>query len=324
LIPDTPSSVPQRDNPAKPAIVVVGSYNLDTAIELEAFPVPGETVIGNGARISHGGKGSNQSVQAARCGSLVSLIACLGNDPAGVEALDFWRLEGVGLEGVSLHGSLPTGAATILVDNQGENIIIVNPGANLAITAHAVVGSLSTHNPVPKILVTQLETPVEVAHAAFRWAREERVTTILNAAPLNAPLPEALIELTDILIVNEIEAVALVGSAFGEQDAIIAAQRLASKVRLAVILTRGALGAILFRFGSEALKAASPPTVVRDTTGAGDAFVGAFAAEFAATGSIEDAVAWGVAAGSYACRSRGAVPSYGSRADILACASGWI
>ena len=301
---------------ARARIAVVGSYNLDTALELAAFPVPGETVIARGARKSHGGKGSNQAVQAARCGGMVSLIACVGNDAAGRAALDFWRMEGMAVYSTLQHKDLPTGTATILVDRSGENLIVVNPGANLALTPDTVLQGLAALHPLPAILVAQLETSVEVAQAAFRWAREAHATTILNAAPVKAPLTPALIDLTDILVINEIEALALVGSSPGASDALAAARRLASQVGIAVVLTRGAAGATLFGSRHDAFQVPSPPAQVRDTTGAGDAFIGAFAAQYAANASLEDAVKWGVAAGSFACRGQGAVPSYGTREEI--------
>ena len=298
-------------------IVVVGSYNLDTAIELDAFPVPGETMLALGTRRSHGGKGSNQAVQATRCGGAVSLIASVGKDPAGDAALDFWRMEGVAASGPPASASLPTGSATILVDRTGENIVLVNPGANHGLAVEDVVRLLEVPGAAPSILVTQLEIPLDVVHAAFRWSREAHVTTVLNAAPLTAPLPAALIGLTDILIVNEVEALALSG-ALAESDAMIASRRLSSQVGLAVILTRGAQGAALFRNGADPVLVECRPIDVRDTTGAGDAFIGAFVGHLAASRDIEQAVAWGVAAGCFACGGHGAVSSYGTRAEILA------
>lgn len=304
-----------------PGIVVVGSYNVDTAVELRNFPIPGETVLAGGVRKSHGGKGSNQATQAARCGGQVAIVGCVGDDPAGEAAIDFWRLEGIHVEMIDRDEALPTGSATILVDSTGENIIVVHPGANLALEPQRVASGLGSLVAAPKLVVTQLETPVAVAQAAFRRAREAHAVTLLNAAPLNAPPPAMLISLTDILIVNEIEALALVGT-LGEDDAHSAAQRLASQVGAAVVLTQGASGATLYRSNSAPFHLPSPQVEVRDTTGAGDAFIGAFAAEFAAGGSLEKALAWGVAAGAFACQGHGAVPSYGTRAEILTLASG--
>ena len=301
-----------------PSIAVVGSYNLDTSIELETFPVPGETVLARSVRKAHGGKGSNQAIQAARLGASVSMIGCVGDDPAGHAALDFWRMEKVQISGVTAHHGLATGAATILVDKRGENIIVVNAGANDAISPATAVQALASPSSAPTVLVTQLETPVATAQAAFRWGREAHVTTLLNAAPLREPLEAALIGLTNILIVNEVEALALVGSSFGEREPLAAAQRLSSQVGTAVILTCGPVGAFLLRQGFENYHVPSPVTDVRDTTGAGDAFIGAFAAELVASGDLETATRWGVAAGSFACRGHGAVPSYGSRTEIQA------
>lgn len=297
-------------------IAVVGSYNLDTSIEISAFPVPGETILATSAHKAHGGKGSNQAIQAARLGGHVSMIACVGDDPAGHAAMDSWRIENVDVTGVSINHALPTGTAMILVDKHGENIIVVNAGANNAVGPAGTVRTLAALKSPPTILATQLETPAAVAQAAFRWAREEHVVTLLNAAPLREPLATALIALTDVLVVNEVEALALVGFSLDERDPLAAAQRLASQVGTAVVLTCGALGAILLRPGFDNFHVPSPATEVRDTTGAGDAFIGAFAYQLSSSGDLEAATRWGVAAGSFACRGHGAVPSYGSRAEI--------
>jgi len=310
---------PRRSNGLIDApVVVVGSYNLDTVVDVDLFPAPGETIIARAARKSHGGKGSNQAVQAARCGATVSFIACVGADAAGRAAIEFWRAEQIQCDGVLQHPMLPTGEAAILVDRAGENMIVVTAAANMAVTPEYVVARLSAGDRAARVLVTQLETPLDAARAAFHWGRLANVTTVLNAAPAGAPLDATLLELADIVVVNEVEALALVGGDGVGSDSAAAALAVASRVNCSVVLTRGREGASLFRRNKPPFHVRAPDGQAVDTTGAGDAFIGAFAADLASSADIESAVRWGVSAGSFACRGHGAAPSYGTADEIRA------
>lgn len=290
-------------------LVVVGSYNRDTVLRVPRFPRPGETLAATGLARFHGGKGSNQAIAAARSGATVAMRAAVGADEAGEAALALWRAEGVDIASVQRIAGMPTGEALILVDAQGENQIVIVGGANDALVAEADVAATRD----AAIVLAQLETPLDVTIAAFRAARGVGAATLLNAAPAR-PLPEELLALTDILIVNETEAALLLGHA-GEAAAL--ARGLAPRHPRGVVLTAGAAGAVWAR-GEVVMQAPAPATAVVDSTGAGDAFIGAFAAALLAGLAEREALRRGVAAGAIACRRAGAVPSLPGREEIEA------
>lgn len=290
-------------------LVVVGSYNRDTVLRVPRFPRPGETLAATGLARFHGGKGSNQAIAAARSGATVAMRAAVGADEAGEAALALWRAEGVDIASVQRIAGMPTGEALILVDAHGENQIVIVGGANDALVAEADVAATRD----AAIVLAQLETPLDVTIAAFRAARWVGAATLLNAAPAR-PLPEELLALTDILIVNETEAALLLGHA-GEVAAL--ARGLAPRHPRGVVVTAGAAGAVWAR-GEVVMQAPAPATAVVDSTGAGDAFIGAFAAALLAGLAEREALRRGVAAGTIACRRAGAVPSLPGREEIEA------
>lgn len=287
-------------------IVVIGSYNRDISVVVDQFPRPGETRPGSDCIESHGGKGSNQAIQAARCGARVAMIACLGADQAGQSALDLWRSEGIDPRWSRTVEDCGTGIAIILVDGAGQNVIVTGAGANARLTP-SVVRDAARLVSGAALVVAQRETPDAATVAAFEMARRGNAVTLLNAAPARAPVDPALLPLTDILIVNEIEARDLAEEAAG--DVLILGRRLLAKVGLCVAITLGAEGAVLFEKDAEPHRQPAPKVAVLDTTGAGDALIGAFAARWAATQNTRDALLWGVVAGSLACTRRGAVES---------------
>jgi ribokinase len=297
-----------------PGLVVVGSYNRDTSLFVAQFPKPGETVQATGSRSSHGGKGSNQAVQAARLGGRVSILACVGADRHGHSAVSLWETEGIAVDAVARHGAAATGSATILVDEQGENLIIIESGANAKLsTAH--VDASAPLIGAACVVVSQLELPVATVMAAFSVARREGVVTVLNAAPAPKEVDRRLLALTDYLVVNEGEACTLAG---GQSSSVMSARRLATQVRKGVILTLGSKGAVLLEHELEEAPVKAPSIVPIDTTGAGDAVVGAFAAMLATGSTAREALAFAVKAGSFACTARGAVDSFGRYAEISA------
>ncbi len=294
-----------------PLIAVVGSYMSDQIISVDRFPRPGETRTGHGFLRAHGGKGSNQAVQAARVGGRVALVAAVGADPAGAAAREMWAAEGIDVRAVTVDAGQPTGIAMITVDAAGENQIIIDPGANrrLAPTALAACPALAE----AAVVLAQLETPVETTAAAFAAATG---LTVFNPAPA-AAVPDGLWDGIDIVIPNETEAAALSGS-----DGLEAAgAALLGRVRRAAVVTAGARGVMLFERGQAPRLVAPPPVQAVDTTGAGDAFVGAFVVRLAETGDLAEAARWGVAAGSLACTARGVVPALAGRDAIAALAA---
>ena len=290
-------------------ILVIGSYNQDTVLRVPRFPQPGETLTAISLDRFHGGKGSNQAVAAARAGAEVAIAAAIGTDEAGDGALALWAAEGIGTAAVQRTASAPTGQALILVEDAGENEIVVVAGANalLAPPAEAMDGA--------GIVLAQLETPLETTIAAFAAARARGARTLLNAAPAQA-LPDRLLGLTDMLVVNETEAGRLLGQ--GGAAAALAGL-LARRLGCAEgVVTAGGQGAYRASRDGATLHVPAPPAQVVDSTGAGDAFVGAVAAALAEGLPMQAALRRGVVAGALACGRPGAVPSLPRRDAILA------
>lgn len=297
-----------------PRIVVVGSYNRDLSFAMARLPADGETVIGADLVEGPGGKGSNQAIQAALAGARVSMLAAVGSDGAGSEAILLWRKSGISTRSVIRKDGVATGSAAILVEADGRNRIVVASGANARLTA-ADVQRAGANIRASTLVVGQLEVPATATQAAFTIARKAGAITILNTAPARARIPASLLRVTDVLIANEIEARVLTGLSERESPMALA-RELKKLARLAAVVTVGGEGAWLARADGAPVRFPAPSTKVVDTTGAGDAFVGAFAGRYAADGDMSAAMRWGIAAGSLACRKRGAASSYAGRNAI--------
>lgn len=286
-------------------LVVIGSYNRDLVLRVPHLPAAGETIAALGMAQFDGGKGSNQAVQAARCGVPVVMVAALGTDAAGRAARALWVREGI--TAVIQDCAEPTGTAVIFVEAAGENCIAVVPGANAALSpAHA---EAAVRARAPRLVLAQREVPEEAILAGFRAARAAGATTVLNAAPAGI-VPSALLELTDLLVVNEGEAAVLGGGPAS----------LAARHMMGVIVTMGATGATHITRDGGLRRWPAFAVTVRDTTGAGDAFTGCLAASLAAGLGIEAAMPLALAAGALACTRDGAVPSLHGHAAISALA----
>ncbi len=294
-------------------IVVIASYMRDLGVRVDQFPRPGETRVGGDFLESHGGKGSNQAIQAARCGARVAIVAAVGRDPQGEQARALWTAEGLDARGVVTRAG-HTGTALILIDDKGENQIVIAPGANTGL-APADVDAAGETLAQARVVVCQLETPLPCTLRAFERARAAGATTVLNTAPAPQSLPDELWALTDILVANELEAAALSGCP-PDADPVDMGQRLLGRVGRGVAITLGAAGALWCESGAAPLRQSAPRTDVVDTTGAGDAFVGAFAAAWADQPDPRRALRAGVIAGSLACTRRGVVPALADAADI--------
>ncbi|MFZ4532690.1 MAG: ribokinase [Alsobacter sp.] len=299
-------------------ITVFGSLNIDLVTRVEVIPRPGETVLGPSYAIIPGGKGANQALAARRAGAEVRLVGAVGDDGFAGAALSLLLQEGVDCSLVR-RVDAPTGAAFIAVDAAGENAIVVASGAN-ALASAAVLHSLSAGP--GDVLLLQREVPDGEALAAARWMHAAGGRVVLNAAPAGA-VPADLLACLDTLIVNEHEA-AVVGDALGlagSVDAIAAA--IDARHRVTTIVTLGAAGVLGWTGGVRRTVPALPIRVV-DTTAAGDAFCGAYAAAVAAGLHFSTAMARATAAGSLACTAAGAQPSLPSAAAIDAALAGWI
>lgn len=249
---------------------VVGSANLDLVYRVERIPSPGETVIARSADAVPGGKGNNQAVAAARSGAAVAFVVALGHDAAGDRLATEARAAGVQL--LDRRVDPPTGTAIITVDADGENSIVVDSGANARLTALAdrEREAVATAD----VLLIQLETPLETVQEAATLACAAGATVILNAAPVRA-LPDGLLDAVDILVVNEHEAALLAPSGSTPEEAAAAL----TGGRRAVVLTLGGSGSLIVTPDGESVRVPAHRVSVVDTTGAGDTFCGAFAAE---------------------------------------------
>jgi ribokinase len=296
-------------------IVCVASYMRDVSLQVDDFPRPGETVISTSRLEGHGGKGSNQAVQAARCGAKVAVVCSVGDDAAGKNAVDLWTGEGIDVSFVQRHPTTGTGLAMILVDRAGENQIVVDPGANAHLSEAATQSAIAAL-PDVALVVAQFEVPLPAIVAAFRAARQCGALTLLNAAPAPLDLSAELTGLVDILVVNQLEGAALARMPpnSDKYEVATALLRLAGR---AVVITLGEKGALLAEAGGDIVPVRSPKTEVCDTTGAGDAFVGAFAAEIVSGRSMAASTRLAASAGSAACRTRGAVASFRRRDELM-------
>ena len=279
-------------------VCVVGSANLDLVANVDRLPAPGATVLATDYAEHAGGKGLNQAVAAARLGASVAFVGSIGDDAAGAFLAAVMRDEGIDVSGLRILPGVPTGRALINVDARAENSIVVVPGAN-ARTSASNAGSL----PAAAVVLAQLEVPLEAVVAAFRAARARGSTTVLNPAPAR-DLPDDLLALVDVIVPNEGEAAALGG-----------ADRLHALGVTAVVTTLGARGAtVATRAGTVAIAPFAVSPV--DTTGAGDAFIGALCAELSRGVGVADAARTAAAAGALATTRRGAVPSLPTRAEV--------
>jgi ribokinase len=301
-------------------ILVVGSLNVDLVVGVDRFPTPGETLLGGDYARHRGGKGGNQAVAAARAGARVRMIGRVGDDPFGP-----WLREGLAAEGIDHHNVLtraasPSGVAFISVDRQGQNVIIVSPGAN----AHLLPGDLAAEQFFgASLLLLQLEVPLATTLQAARWARDAGARVVLNLAPA-APLDRDQLRHVDVLIVNESEAASLLGSeaVMVARDPLGASTALCASVPTA-ILTLGGAGVAWAERSANGIQTDRLPGHALDavdTTAAGDAFVGALAAALDRGTGLARAVNEANAAGALAVTRAGAQPSLPYASEIAALA----
>lgn len=299
-------------------ITILGIFVADLTFIADHFPAMAETVLGTDFRIGPGGKGSNQAVAARRAKAEVNLLVKTGSDTFGGMARELFAREGIAAGHITPSEHLPTGAASIYVDEAtGENAIIVVPGAAGAITSAEISGAEAVIAG-SRIFMTQFELPLPVVEQSLRIARAHGVTTILNPAPAAAIGPE-LYTLVDVLTPNEIEAAALCGRAVGSlAEAERAADFFLAQGVATAIITLGADGAFVMSAAvCEHVPAFSAGAVV-ETTGAGDAFNGALAVAWSEDQSPIDAVRFACAAAGISVTRPGTAKSMPTRTEIEA------
>ena len=271
-------------------LIVLGSANTDYTVVVDRHPTPGETLLGGDVSVATGGKGANQALAAARSGALPVFV---GTD-------------GVDVSTVARVADAPTGVALITVARDGENTIVVAPGANGRIDADAVLATIADLAGPGTVLLSQLEVPLDVVHTAAEAIEERGGRVVLNLSPARE-IPEGLLGVTDPLVVNASEAEAVSGASITDvASAQRAAQGLLDRCH-SVVITLGGDGAV-WAGADGAGHVAAPRVDVVDTTGAGDAFVGALAAELADGAALQQAVVAGVRSGAAAVQWRGAQP----------------
>ncbi|MEE8391968.1 MAG: ribokinase [Anaerolineae bacterium] len=297
-------------------ITVVGSLNMDLVARAPRIPQPSETIIGGDFHTVPGGKGANQAVAVARLGAQVAMVGRVGRDAFAKPLLDNLDATGVDHTFVIQDPEAATGVALIVVDDAGQNSIVVASGANMRLSPADVDGA-ETAIASADALLLQLESPLDTVIRAAEIARAHGVTVILNPAPAH-PLPAELLAMVDVLIPNESETALLTGLPVGSQaEAEAAATALRELGVGTVILTLGERGALLAREkGAEHFPAFDVTPV--DTTAAGDAFVGGFAVALAEGRTLAEAVRWGNGAGGLATTKLGAQPSLPTRQDLEA------
>jgi ribokinase len=286
-------------------VAVVGSVNADLVVEVDRRPAPGETVLGSDLVVHPGGKGANQAVAAARLGGRAGIVGRVGDDGHGELLRGALAAGGVDLAHLATTPGVPTGVALITIGPDGDNSIIVSPGANARLTpadveaARAMIAGAS-------VVSFQLEVPLPAVEAAARAAAEAGGRVVLNLSP-PAPVPAGLLALCDPLVVNEHEAAFVLGGAGGDPRETAAA--LARSGPRSAVVTLGAEGAVVAD-GEGVAAVPSPKTDAVDTTGAGDAFTAALCLRLARGDALRDAARYAARAGAAAVRRRGAQSSY--------------
>jgi ribokinase len=301
---------------AQEGVAILGIFVADLAFRAGRLPRIGETIIGSGFKMGPGGKGSNQSVAAARLGAKVTIISKLGRDAFGEIALKTWKDEGIVAR--TAQSDDATGGAFIFVNHDsGENAIIVYPGAAGTISVADVDAAADTIRGA-KVFVTQLEQPIPAAQRGLEIARAAGVTTIFNPAPA-VPIPDSIYPFCDYIVPNETEAAALTGmSVATPADAKRVGDSLLAKGAKTALITLGERGALFHnRERSVEIPAFSAGPVV-ETTGAGDAFVGGFAAAIARGTDPLEAARFGCAVAGISVTRPGTAPSMPRLAEVEA------
>lgn len=297
------------------SITVVGSLNMDFVVQVGALPLPGETVIGGGFRTLPGGKGANQACAAGRLGGRVRMVGRVGDDAVGEQLRANLEVAGVDAGGVRSTAATPSGVALIVVQEGGQNQIVVAPGANGLVTPADVDWALESLD--GGYLLLQLETPLDAVETAAALGRSRGATVVLDPAPAR-PLPDRLLASVDCLTPNESEAMMLLGRREGTvtiADAPEVARALRTRGAHTVLLKLGEKGAFL----DDGVRAQHVPSFrvqAVDATAAGDTFNGALAVALGEGRPLADAVRFANAAAALSVTRIGAQASIPTRAEV--------
>ncbi|GMM88923.1 ribokinase [Vibrio fortis] len=297
-------------------LIVLGSVNADHVLQVPSFPRPGETLIGGNYQVIPGGKGANQAVAAARLNADIGFIACVGDDPFGINIRQDFEKDGINIDGVIVAENTPTGIAMIQVSATGENSICLSAEANDKLDCAQIEPHLDKIRGA-KYLLTQLETPIEGIEYAAKVARESGTKVILNPAPAR-PLSNELLACVDVITPNETEAEVLTGVTVSDDvSAHQAALALHDKGIKTVMITLGAKGVWLSHSGEGNQGELIPGFRVEatDTTAAGDTFNGALVTGLLEEMPLEKAIKFAHAAAAISVTRFGAQTSIPSRQE---------
>ncbi|SCK55802.1 ribokinase [Variovorax sp. HW608] len=308
------TAVQDAAHDAPPRIVVLGSINMDLVMRVPHAPAAGETLLGHSIGTIAGGKGANQAVSCARQGARVQMIGCVGEDANGAALREALAREGVDTAQVRTVADASTGVALILVEDSGQNRIVMVPGANARLEVDP--GALGAQLRDAAFLVLQFETPLEQIGHAIAAAREAGCKVMLNPSPVQ-DFAQSWWPCIDTLVVNELEAQALSGlRADAPQEAAQAGRALRARGARRVVVTMGALGAVAV---DEAGARHHPAPAVQpvDSTAAGDTLLGALAAALAEGADLDAALSTGIRAAALCVQRAGAQPSIPHRDEVL-------
>lgn len=296
----------------KKGILVIGSLNMDLSIDLAKMPVTGETILGRGIAYKAGGKGANQACAAGKLGGRVRMLGCVGQDEFGQKLVKSLSESGVETDYIKESRDLPTGTAVIYVDDNGDNSIVVIPGANMACDIEYLKEQDEQFHWCDYV-VLQMEIPYEAVWYSVKRAKELGKMVILNPAPAPDEIPEEILSLVDYLTPNETEIIALNGKS--KDDIREGAEKLLSRGVSNVIATLGDRGALLVnRYGETFYPARKVVSV--DTTAAGDCFNGAMVAALAEGQSEAEAILFANIASSIAVTRKGTQESLPIREEV--------
>lgn len=298
----------------KPSIVVIGSTNTDMVIKADHLPTPGETILGGNFFMNPGGKGANQAVAAKRLGGSVAFISKTGNDVFGRQSVQLFEEEGINIDYMISDPLHPSGVALITIDKNGENCIVVAPGANSALTEKEIEGAYQLLLG-SSIILMQLEIPLQIVAHIASLAAGSNSKLIVNPAPA-CSLPLSLLQNIDILTPNRKEAEMISGIPISNiEEAGSAATAIREMGVGIVIITLGAEGALISsKDTNKLIKAPSVKAV--DTTAAGDVFNGALAVALSEGKSLEDAVAFSCKAAAISVTRLGAQAAAPYRQEV--------
>ena len=298
-------------------IAVLGSINVDTTYHVTRFPQPGETISANDKSSAPGGKGANQAVAAARSGAQLSFIGMVGEDSEGKFMRAALQEDGIDTKFLKNDPRHGTGAAVITLDANGQNDIMVYPGANFGMDASLLSGTEDLLENID-FLIAQFETPQEVTAAAFKLAKEHGVVTILNPAPAKEILPE-LLAVTDVVIPNESESEVLTGIAVDSEEAMLKTADYFKEHGVAnLLITLGSRGVFYATPHGHGMVPAFKVKAV-DTTAAGDTFIGALASQLTKDlSNVADALVYAQRASSLTVQRMGAMPSIPTASEVQA------